>query len=63
VKRDFHVATHGYTNGKEDFSLKDATHTPEEKDSTPKANGKEVWPDWEDLEKYENSPIAYSPLG
>nr|KMM71116.1 hypothetical protein CPAG_07423 [Coccidioides posadasii RMSCC 3488] len=34
VEWEFHVALHGYMNSKEDFSLKEATHTPEKKDST-----------------------------
>ncbi|PWY91864.1 hypothetical protein BO94DRAFT_533310 [Aspergillus sclerotioniger CBS 115572] len=65
VERMFHVASHGYTNGKEDFVLKTATHTPEKTDATPrggKRSGKVVWPAEELLEEYEDSPIAYSHL-
>ncbi|KMU92025.1 hypothetical protein CIHG_09833 [Coccidioides immitis H538.4] len=46
VEREFHVASHGYTNSKEDFSLKEATHTPEKEDSTSRGgagSGKVVW--------------------
>ncbi|PYI30887.1 hypothetical protein BP00DRAFT_475895 [Aspergillus indologenus CBS 114.80] len=65
MERSFHVTSHGYTNGKEDFVLRDATHTPEKWDGTPrggKNSGKVVWPPEEDLEEYLDSPIAYSHL-
>ncbi|KAK2762654.1 hypothetical protein FQN54_000827 [Arachnomyces sp. PD_36] len=65
VEREFHVASHGYTSGKEDFVLKEATHTPEKKDGTPrggKRSGKVVWPSEDLLEEYSDSPIAYSHL-
>ncbi|KAF2850917.1 hypothetical protein T440DRAFT_423722 [Plenodomus tracheiphilus IPT5] len=62
VQREFHIATHGYTNGKEDFTLKEATHTPEKKDATPRRGGKVVWPEEGELEEFEDSPIAYSHL-
>lgn len=66
VDREFHVASHGYTDGKENFSLMEATHSPEKGDSTPrggKKSGKVVWPVKEGaLEEYVNSPIAYSHL-
>ncbi|EEQ34592.1 hypothetical protein McanMca71_002445 [Microsporum canis] len=65
VKREFHVASHGYTNGKEDFVLKEASHTPQKADNTPrggKDSGKVVWPQEKFLEEYVDSPIAYSHL-
>lgn len=62
VEREYHVATHGYTGGKEDFILKEATHTPEKQDSTPRRGGKVVWPNEDDLEEFVDSPIAYSHL-
>lgn len=60
--RKFHVATHGYTDGKEDFTLKEASHSQEKKDSTMRRGGKAVWPDEDELEEYEDSPVAYSHL-
>nr|KMM72271.1 hypothetical protein CPAG_08568 [Coccidioides posadasii RMSCC 3488] len=65
VEREFHVASHGYTNSKEDFSLKEATHTPEKEDSTSRGgagSGKVVWPAEHLLEEYVDSPIGYSHL-
>ncbi|GKZ52054.1 hypothetical protein AbraIFM66951_010162 [Aspergillus brasiliensis] len=65
VERLFHVTSHGYTNGKEDFVLKKATHDPEKVDSTPRGgrkSGKVVWPAEEFLEEYVDSPIGYSHL-
>lgn len=65
VHREFHIASHGYTNGKEEFTLSEATHTPEKADKTPrggKRSGKIVWPADEQLEEYVDSPIAYSYL-
>ncbi|KAE8356758.1 hypothetical protein BDV28DRAFT_154436 [Aspergillus coremiiformis] len=65
VEREFHITSHGYTDGKEDFVLKEATHAPEKMDSTPrggKDSGKVVWPAEDLLEEYVNSPIAYSHL-
>ncbi|KAF7182863.1 hypothetical protein CNMCM7691_002607 [Aspergillus felis] len=65
VHRQYHVASHGYTDGKENFVLKEATHTPEKADGTPrggKRSGKVVWPAEELLEEYADSPIAYSHL-
>lgn len=63
---EFHIALHGYTDGKENFTLMEATHSPEKGDSTPwdeKKSGKVVWPVKEGaLEEYVNSPIAYSHL-
>ncbi|KAJ5929303.1 hypothetical protein N7454_007151 [Penicillium verhagenii] len=32
---EYHVAAHGYTNGKEDFNLQRATSTSEKADKTP----------------------------
>lgn len=65
VQRSFHVASHGYTEGKENFILKEATHTPEKADVTPRGgrrSGKVVWPTEETLEEYVDNPIAYSHL-
>jgi len=62
VQREFHIATHGYTEGKENLVLKDATHTAEKKDSTPRRGGRVVWPNEEELEEFVDSPIAYSHL-
>ncbi|GLA50036.1 hypothetical protein AnigIFM63604_006052 [Aspergillus niger] len=65
VSREYHVASHGYTEGKEDFTLKEATHTPEKADDTrrggPKSD-KVVWPPEEFLEEFVDSPIGYSHL-
>lgn len=65
VEREFHVASHGYTNDKEDFVLNEATHTPEKQDKTPRGgrgSGKVVWPAEDLLEEYVDSPIGYSHL-
>ncbi|KAI1423174.1 hypothetical protein F5Y12DRAFT_716536 [Xylaria sp. FL1777] len=62
VQRSFHVTTHGYTNGKEDFALKEVTHSMEKKDSSSRRRGKVVWPEEYELEEYKDSPIAYSHL-
>ncbi|EEQ87678.1 uncharacterized protein BDCG_02798 [Blastomyces dermatitidis ER-3] len=65
VEREFHVASHGYTNDKEDFVLNEATHTPEKEDKTPRGgrgSGKVVWPAEDLLEEYVDSPIGYSHL-
>ena len=65
MDREFHVASHGYTDGKENFTLTESTHAPEKSDSTPrggKKSGKVVWPVKGKLEEYVNSPIAYSHL-
>jgi hypothetical protein len=60
VERDFHVASHGYTAGKEDFTLRKATHTQEKKDTTKRRGDKVVWPPEHRLEEWQDSPIAYS---
>ncbi|OWT43368.1 hypothetical protein VFPPC_17469 [Pochonia chlamydosporia 170] len=63
--REVHVASHGYTIGKDNYTLKEATHTSEKSDSFPrggKRSGKVVWPGEELLEEYEDSPIAHSHL-
>ncbi|KAL4934186.1 uncharacterized protein BDV17DRAFT_248553 [Aspergillus undulatus] len=63
--REYHVASHGYTDGKEDFALKEATHTSEKADSTRRGgprSDKIVWPAEELLEEYKDSPIGYSHL-
>ncbi|RAK95375.1 uncharacterized protein BO80DRAFT_264104 [Aspergillus ibericus CBS 121593] len=65
VQREFHVASHGYTNGKENFVLTDATHDPEKSDKVPrggKNSGKIVWPSEDALDEYVDSPIGYSHL-
>ena len=65
VKHEVHVASHGYTNGKEDFRLKEGTHTDEKSDGTPRGGPtsmKVVWPLEADLEEYVESPIGYSHL-
>ncbi|KAJ5697592.1 hypothetical protein N7488_011276 [Penicillium malachiteum] len=54
VTLQLHVASHGYTAGKQDFVLAQATHTPQKMDDTPrggKNSGKVVWPPKEDLEE------------
>lgn len=59
------MASHGCTNGKEDFTLKEATHTPEKADNTRRggrSSNKVVWPSEEFLEEYKQSPIGYSHL-
>ncbi|KAL1953050.1 hypothetical protein VTO42DRAFT_3722 [Malbranchea cinnamomea] len=61
VDQEFHVASHGYTNGKEDFVLEEVIHTPEKKDSTPRGGagpGKIVWPPEHLLEEYVDSPAG-----
>ncbi|KAM3511246.1 hypothetical protein MY11210_005115 [Beauveria gryllotalpidicola] len=63
--RGFHVASHGYTNGQQDYVLDHGTHTAAKRDDTPRGpvgSGKVVWPDESELVEYENSPIAYSHL-
>lgn len=62
VERQFHVTSHGYTNGKEDFHLKEASHTPEKKDEALKSNAKVVWPENSELEEWNDNPIGYSHL-
>jgi hypothetical protein len=65
ILREYHVASHGYTNDKEDFVLKEATHTPEKADNIRRGgpqSDKVIWPSEEVLEEYEDSPIDYSHL-
>ncbi|KAI0415332.1 hypothetical protein F5X98DRAFT_365280 [Xylaria grammica] len=62
VESGFHVTTHGYTKGKDDFALREAAHSHAKMDSTPKQGGKIVWPSRDELEEYVDSPIAYSHL-
>jgi hypothetical protein len=64
-RQEFHVASHGYTEGKGIFALSEATHTPEKHDSTRRGgrgSEKVVWPHESDLEEYTDSPIGYSHL-
>ena len=61
----YHVASHGYTSGKDDFTLVKATHGGEKLDKTPRGgriSGKVVWPSEAELVEYRDSPIAYSHL-
>ncbi|RMD44834.1 hypothetical protein DV735_g420, partial [Chaetothyriales sp. CBS 134920] len=61
----YHVASHGYTAGKNNFTLVRATHGNEKPDDTPRGgrdSGAVVWPKEEDLVEYKDSPIAYSHL-
>ena len=63
--REYHVASHGYTTGKEDFILKEATHTLEKTDGIRRGgplSDKVVWTPEEHLEEYKDSPIGYSHL-
>lgn len=63
--REVHVASHGYTISKDNYTLLEGTHAPEKSDSFPrggKGSGKVVWPSEDLLEEYEDSPIAYSHL-
>jgi hypothetical protein len=63
--REFHVASHGYTNDQEDFVLKEATHALEKADNIRRGgpnSEKVVWPPEELLEEYKDSPIGYSHL-
>ncbi|RAL00787.1 uncharacterized protein BO80DRAFT_382110, partial [Aspergillus ibericus CBS 121593] len=65
VSREYHVASHGYTNGKEDLTLTEATHTPEKPDNTCRGgpeSDKVVWPPIEFLDEFVDSPIGYSHL-
>lgn len=65
VIRELHESAHGYTTGKDDFTLKEATATLAKKDSTPRGgpkSGKIVWPVEADLVEYHDGPIAYSHL-
>lgn len=65
LQREYHVASHGYTDGKEVFALANATHTPEKADSSRRGgpkSGKVVWPPEAFLEEYTDSPIGYSHL-
>lgn len=65
VAREVHVASHGYTISKDNYTLLEGTHMPEKSDSFPrggKDSGKVIWPSEDLLEEYEDSPIAYSHL-
>jgi hypothetical protein len=42
--------------------LTKATHTQEKPDTVQRRGGKVVWPEYEELEEYKDSPIAYSHL-
>lgn len=64
-ERELHIASHGYTKGKDDFILLKATHGKEKADQTPRGargSGKIVWPNEAELVEYKDSPIAYSHL-
>jgi hypothetical protein len=62
TQQEVHVASQGYTNGKEDFVLNVATHSQEKEDITPRRGAKVVWPSEDELEEYVDSPIAYSHI-
>lgn len=65
LEREYHVASHGYTNGKQEYTLTKATHTPEKADGIKRGGPKSrkvVWPDEESLEEYTDSPIGYSHI-
>lgn len=55
-----HVASHGYTSGKDDYVLLKATHRGAKSDDTPRRSGKVVWPGEAELEEYKT--VAYSHL-
>lgn len=60
-----HVASHSYTNGKDDYTLARATHGGEKRDNTPRGgrrSGKVVWPKESELVEYKDGSIAYSHL-
>lgn len=54
------ITYHLYTKGKVDYTLKYASAAPEKADSIVKSGTKFVWPNEEDLEEWQDSPIAYS---
>jgi len=61
VETGFHVTTHGYTAGRDDFVLKMAKDTPEKEDKFLKgSNDQPVWPAESQLEEFIYSPIAHS---
>lgn len=65
LEQQLHVASHGYTTGRESFALVESTHGSEKPDDTPrgpKPSEKVVWPEEEDLLEYKESPIGYSHL-
>ncbi|KAG6002427.1 hypothetical protein E4U21_003101 [Claviceps maximensis] len=58
--RNSHVTLHGYTDGKDNFTLKRVTPADKKSDDTRKRDGKKVWPDEAHLIEMEGSPVAYS---
>ncbi|KAJ0418187.1 hypothetical protein BJY00DRAFT_315236 [Aspergillus carlsbadensis] len=65
ITRAYHVTSHGYTKGKDDFSLAQAIHSEEKPDNTPRGNPKAkrvVWPPEHELQEYEGSPVAFPRL-
>jgi len=67
VERKFHSIAYGYTYGKEDFTLREATLLPEEPDWAPRAgesSGEIVWPEEQELEEYVHDLVVeYVPVG
>jgi hypothetical protein len=61
ISRAYYVTSHEYTNGKDDFTLTQATYSKEKPDSTrgnPKAK-RIVWPPEHELREYGGSPVAF----
>jgi hypothetical protein len=46
--------------GKDNLVLGKAMHSQEKPDNAQRRGGKVVWPEDEELDEYEDSPIAYS---
>lgn len=62
VKRFAHTTGHGYTNGKDNFTLRKATLDLEKSDYTPRGclgPNKVVWPSKEFIEEFENSMVNH----
>ncbi|KAM0278421.1 hypothetical protein ACHAQH_005176 [Verticillium albo-atrum] len=58
--RETHVSCHGYVNNAKTLEFREATHASEKPDSTLKRNGKEVWPDNDEI--WEAPEVGYGHL-
>lgn len=50
LQNNQHTACHGYTPGRDIWTLEKSTHAGTKSDSMPKKNGKPVWPSENELE-------------
>lgn len=60
-----HLTSHGYTDNKDTFVLKEAVCREVKPDDTPRGpidSEKVVWPSDMELDEYKDSPVAYSHL-